>query len=109
MFNSQADASAAPESQPAAGAGLTQHRLCIQQIGGKAVSQVYMLSFHTINPSYQVHVAVPDVRIPLFESKELFHKWHPLMVGLRRNPAIRMLIRAKPDGSGPLGDMCGCC
>eukprot|EP00965_Chrysotila_dentata_P204356 6182280-Pleurochrysis_carterae.AAC.3 len=26
MFNSQADASAAPESQPAAGAGLTQHR-----------------------------------------------------------------------------------
>jgi len=99
----------ADPAQPPAAAGLQQHRLCIQQVGGKTMSQVYMLSFHTIDPTYQVHVAVPDIRIPLFESKELFHKWHPLMVGLRRNPRIRMLIRAKPDGSGPLGDMCGCC
>ena len=88
---------------------LQQHRLVLQLTGGKTSSQVYMLSFHTIDPTYQVHVAVPDHRMPLFESKELFHKWHPLMNGLQSNPTIRMLVRVKPDGSGPLGDMCGCC
>jgi len=98
-------AEAAPPSSPT----LQQHRLNIRLAGGNAASQVYTLSFHTVNPTYQVHIAVPDHRTPVFESKETFHRWHPLVIGLQRDPKIRMLIRVKPDGSGPLGDMCGCC
>ena len=29
--------------------------------------------------------------------------------GLEEEGKVRMLVRVKPDGSGPLGDMCGCC
>ena len=71
--------------------------------------QVYMLSFHTVEPTFQVHVQVPDHRIPIFQSRETFHPYHPLMTTLRLKARVRVLVRAKPDGSGPLGDMCGCC
>ena len=33
---------------------ITQHRLVFQLVGGKSASQIYMLSFHTIDPAYQV-------------------------------------------------------
>jgi hypothetical protein len=88
---------------------LQQYRVVLQLVGGKTASQVYTMSFHTIAPSYQVHVAVPDHRMPVFESKEMVHRWHPLLAGLQKQPSVRMLVRIKPDGSGPLGDMCGCC
>lgn len=107
-----AAAAAAPASAPAPESKqestLQQHKIVLQLVG-KGTSQVYHLSFHTINPNYQVHVKVPDHRIPIFESQELVHKWHAMIVGLKETPAIRMLVRIKPDGSGPLGDMCGCC
>ena len=88
---------------------LAQHRMVLQLVGGKTSSQIYMLSFHTIDPTYQVHVAVPDHRIPVYESRETFHRWHPLMTGLQEKSRVRMLVRVKPDGSGPLTEMCGCC
>eukprot|EP00123_Amoebidium_parasiticum_P012042 comp21078_c0_seq1/m.28394 comp21078_c0_seq1/g.28394 ORF comp21078_c0_seq1/g.28394 comp21078_c0_seq1/m.28394 type:complete len:810 (-) comp21078_c0_seq1:43-2472(-) len=88
---------------------MEQHRMNIYLVGGKVSSQVYRVSFHSINPNYQVHVPVPDHRIPFYPTKEVFHQWHPLMQGLRREPKLRFLIRVKPDGSGPLGEMCGCC
>ncbi|CAM9131277.1 unnamed protein product [Phaeothamnion confervicola] len=88
---------------------LHQHRLAIQLVGGKGASQVYQLSFHSIDPTYQVHVPVPDHRMPVFTTREVFHQYHPLMAGLKLRPRLRFLIRVKPDGSGPLGDMCGCC
>jgi len=47
--------------------------------------------------------------MPTFASRETFHRWHPLMARLQERPRVRMLIRVKPDGSGPLTDMCGCC
>jgi len=94
---------------PPAGDGLASHRIVLQLVGGKNCSQVYMLSFHTIDPTYQVHVAVPDHRIPIYQSRETFHRYHPLMSCLQSKARIRVLVRAKPDGSGPLGDMCGCC
>ena len=58
-----------------------------------------------------MHIAVPDHRIPIYESTELVHRWHPLFNSLRNAqvPSVRMLVRIKPDGSGPLGEMCGCC
>ena len=108
-------AAAAPAAEegdgtvPAAGAELVQHRLVLQLVGGKGASRVYMISFHTIDPTFQVHVGVPDHRMPLYESKETFHRYHPLMAALKREGKVRMLVRVKPDGSGPLGDMCGCC
>ena len=88
-----------------------KHRLVFQLVGGKTASQVYMLSFHTVHPDYQVHVKVGDHRMPKFASRETFHCWHPLFASLEHSasPRVRMLIRVKPDGSGPLGDMCGCC
>ena len=92
-----------------AGAALPQHRMVLQLVGGSAASQVYTLSFHTVHPSYQVHIKVADHRTPIYRSREVFHKWHPLMASLRVLPSIRMLVRVKPDGSGPLVDMCGCC
>ena len=52
---------------------------------------------------------VPDHRIPVYSSRETFHRWHPLMSSLAAKHRVRMLVRAKPDGSGPLTDMCGCC
>jgi len=88
---------------------LRQHRLVLQLVGGKSATQVYLLSFHTISPLYQIHVKVPDHRIPQYASRETFHQWHPLLASLRQTPRVRMLVRVKPDGSGPLPDMCGCC
>ena len=122
MTDSAAAAAAAPAPGGAAGAPapspamnmpmtpeLAQHRLVLQIVGGKTSSQVYMLSFHSIDLDYQVHVAVPDHRMPLYSSRETFHRWHPLMSGLEAKCRVRMLVRVKPDGSGPLTDMCGCC
>ena len=107
-----ANGGAAPpagDGTPSASSDLASHRLLLQLVGGKNPSQVYMLSFHTIDATYQVHIGVPDHRMPLYEAKELFHRYHPLMAGLRDTGRVRMLLRVKPDGSGPLGDMCGCC
>lgn len=57
-----------------------------------------------------MHMAqVPDHRIPIYQSRETFHRFHPLMASLQQKARVRVLVRAKPDGSGPLGDMCGCC
>jgi len=94
---------------PDAAEALASHRMVLQLVGGKNCSQVYMLSFHTIDPTYQVHVAVPDHRIPIYQSRETFHRYHPLMSSLQEKARVRVLVRAKPDGRGPLGDMCGCC
>ena len=88
---------------------LPHHRMVLQLVGGKTATQIYTLSFHTVSPLYQLHVNVPDHRIPLFASRETFHPWHPLITSLWGEPRVRMLVRVKPDGSGPLTDMCGCC
>ena len=82
--------------------------IVIQSIG-RSASQVYQLSFHSIHSDYQFHVKVPDHRMPIYETKERFHRYHAVLDALRRELKIRVLIRVKPDGSGPLGDMCGCC
>eukprot|EP00668_Euglena_longa_P046556 GGOE01062241.1.p1 GENE.GGOE01062241.1~~GGOE01062241.1.p1 ORF type:complete len:798 (-),score=309.62 GGOE01062241.1:322-2655(-) len=88
---------------------IEQHKMVIQLIGGKSSSQVYMMSFHSIHPEYQLHIMVPDNRMPFIEPDVVFHKWHPMMNQLRQVPRLRFLIRVKPDGSGPLDTMCGCC
>ncbi|CAM9188744.1 unnamed protein product, partial [Hapterophycus canaliculatus] len=100
---------AAPADGASARSALPLHRLMIQTVGGRSCSQVYGLSFHSISPSFQVHVQVPDHRVPYFQTDQLFHKWHPLMENLRTEPRLRFLVRMKPDGSGPLDNMCGCC
>eukprot|EP00752_Nemacystus_decipiens_P002170 g2066.t1 len=101
----------APTGLGAGGAGsaLPLHRLMIQTVGGRSCNQVYGLSFHSISPSFQVHVQVPDHRMQYFQTDQLFHRWHPLMESLRAEPRLRFLVRMKPDGSGPLDNMCGCC
>eukprot|EP00911_Craspedida_sp_UC1_P002012 UC1_evm1s1552 len=81
----------------------------MQIVGGKSASQVYSLSFHSIDPCFQAHVPVPDHRNPVVESTEIFNKFHPLFSTLRSTNRLRMLCRVMPDGSGLLGDMCGCC
>ncbi|CAM9141456.1 unnamed protein product [Ectocarpus sp. 12 AP-2014] len=98
-----------PAASSGSGSALPLHRLMIQTVGGRSCSQVYGLSFHSISPSFQVHVQVPDHRVPYFQTDQLFHKWHPLMESLRAEPRLRFLVRMKPDGSGPLDNMCGCC
>jgi len=85
------------------------HRASIQLVGGKSSSHVYAIFFHTIDPTYQVHIPIADHRQPIFPTKEVFHQWHPLMAGLKRRPRLRFLIRLKPSESGPLDAMCGCC
>ncbi|CAM9226447.1 unnamed protein product [Heterosigma akashiwo] len=99
------------EGGPGAGAGggVQQYHLALHIIGGKAPSQVYQLSLHSIDPTYQVHVKVEDHRMPYIETENIFHKWHPLVTALKAEPRLRFLVRVKPDGTGPLGDMCGCC
>lgn len=103
------EAAAAAPAAPSPTNELASHRMVLQLVGGKSASQIYTLSFHTIDPTYQVHIGVPDHRMPLYEANETFHKYHPLFAGLRATGRVRMLVRVKPDGSGPLGDMCGCC
>jgi len=88
---------------------MTVHRLSLQLVGGKTSSHVYQIFFHTIDPAYQVHINVPDHRVPIFPTRETFHQWHPVMDGLRRRPRLRFLIRLKSMESGPLDAMCGCC
>ncbi|RHY32219.1 hypothetical protein DYB32_002748 [Aphanomyces invadans] len=85
------------------------YRLVFQLTGGKTSSQVYQVSFHSIHPAFQVHVAVPDHRMPRAESKEVFYPGHPLLHAVQTEHALRFVVRVKPDGSGPLGEMCGCC
>ena len=91
------------------GASIVQHRLVLQMVGGKNATQVYLLSVHTVSPLYQVHIKVPDHRMPSNATSETFHQWHPLLTSLRTSPRVRALVRIRPDGSGPLYDMCGCC
>jgi G3E family GTPase len=93
----------------AATVSMRQHRVSIQLVGGKSSNHMYAIFFHTIDPTYQVHISVPDHRMPIFPTKEVFHQWHPLMNGLKRRPRLRFLIRAKPSELGPLEAMCGCC
>ena len=95
-----------PASKPSL---LSQHRLVLQLIGGKTSSQIYTLSFSTIHPLYQCHIKVNDHRTPIYASSETFHPKHPIFTALRTSPRVRMLIRVRPDGSGPMPDMCGCC
>eukprot|EP00913_Durusdinium_trenchii_P027629 g25911.t1 len=85
------------------------HRMSLQLVGGKSSSKIYQIFFHTVDPTYQVHINVPDHRQPIFPTNEVFHQWHPLMAGLRKRPRLRFLIRLKPMDSGPLDAMCGCC
>ncbi|KAH9100370.1 hypothetical protein LEN26_015891 [Aphanomyces euteiches] len=85
------------------------HRVVFQLTGGKTSSQIYQVSFHSIHPAFQVHVAVPDHRMPRAESKEVFYPGHPLLHALRTEHRLRFVVRVKPDGSGPLGEMCSCC
>lgn len=89
--------------------GMQLHRLSLQLVGGKSSSHIYQIFFHTIDPTYQVHINVPDHRMPIFPTKEVFHQWHPLMNGLKERPRLRFLTRLKPMESGPLDAMCGCC
>jgi hypothetical protein len=89
--------------------GVSQHRLSLQLVGGKSSNHMYAIFFHTIDPAYQVHISVPDHRMPIFATKEVFHQWHPLMNGLKVRPRLRFLLRAKPSELGPLEAMCGCC
>jgi len=97
-----------PEENPDT-PSLSLHRMSIQLVGGKTSNFVYAIFFHTINPTYQVHISVPDHRVPIFPTKEVFHQWHPLMSGLQRWPRLRFLLRLKQSDSGPLDAMCGCC
>lgn len=93
------------EEQP----GLVLHRMTLQLVGGKTSNHVYQIFFHTIDPTYQVHVNVPDHRTPIFPTREVFHQWHPVMAGLKQRPRLRFLLRLKSMESGPLDAMCGCC
>jgi G3E family GTPase len=88
---------------------LEQYRLYIQTVGGRSCSQVYLLSFGSIHPHFQTHIQVPDHRMPYFETDQTFHKYHPLFAAMRADGFLRFLIRVKPDGSGPLDTLCGCC
>lgn len=88
---------------------LHMHRLTLQLVGGKSSSRVYQIFFHTVDPHYQVHINVPDHRVPIFPTKEVFHQWHPLMSGLKKRPRLRFLMRLRPMDSGPLDALCGCC
>jgi len=89
--------------------GMNMHRLSLQLVGGKSSARTYAIFFHTIDPKYQVHINVPDHRVPIFPTKEVFHHWHPLMAGLRHRPRLRFLVRLKGLEKGPLDAMCGCC
>jgi len=98
-----------PEVQGEEGGGMNMHRLSLQLVGGKTSSHIYQIFFHTVDPTYQVHINVPDHRTPIFPTKEVFHQWHPLMAGLKQRPRLRFLLRLKSMESGPLDAMCGCC
>eukprot|EP00931_Biecheleriopsis_adriatica_P086094 TRINITY_DN6081_c0_g1_i1.p1 TRINITY_DN6081_c0_g1~~TRINITY_DN6081_c0_g1_i1.p1 ORF type:complete len:804 (+),score=178.45 TRINITY_DN6081_c0_g1_i1:38-2413(+) len=98
-----------PESSEEEGAMKNMHRMSLQLVGGKSSTKIYQIFFHTVDPTYQVHINVPDHRQPIFPTNEVFHQWHPLMAGLKKRPRLRFLMRLKPMDSGPLDAMCGCC
>jgi hypothetical protein len=111
-FESHSAAAQTLEGAPAddsAPIELPRHRVAVQIIGGHLSSQIYVLSCHSVEPSYQVHVSIPDHRIAVHWSQDAFHRHHPLMASLEKQASIRMLLRIRPDGSGPLVGMCGCC
>eukprot|EP01084_Bolivina_argentea_P035492 65833_1 len=86
-----------------------QYCVSIQTIGGRSCSQVYMISFHSVDPSFQIHVSIPDHRMPIVASTQLVHWYHPLFTRMKESSRLRFLVRIKPDGSGPLDNLCGCC
>ncbi len=108
----------APNGDEAEGSGaasvvdsftVDQYRVSIQTIGGRSCSQVYMASFHSVDPSFQVHVTIPDHRMPIVASTQLVHWYHPLFTRMKESSRLRFLVRIKPDGTGPLDNLCGCC
>jgi hypothetical protein len=90
-----------------------RQRLCMQLVGGKSSTGVYQLSFHSVHPLFQIHLAVDDHRRPLVETEQFFHRLHPLWAALQSaaDPTLRCLVRMKPLNSaeGRLQNMCGCC
>uniref|UniRef100_A0A0G4FCK2 CobW C-terminal domain-containing protein n=1 Tax=Chromera velia CCMP2878 TaxID=1169474 RepID=A0A0G4FCK2_9ALVE len=84
-------------------------RVRVQTIGGRSASQVYICALHSVCASFQLHIAVPDHRIPIFDAGVNLFKGHPLLSEMERMSRLRFLLRVKPDGSGPLEQMCGCC
>lgn len=88
---------------------LERFEMKLQMNPNKSASQIYQLSVHTMMPDFQVHIAVSDHTVAFHAPNEDFHRWHPLMACVQNQPGMRILVRMKPDGSGPLGDMCGCC
>merc|ERR1719209_276963 len=49
---------------------MSLHRMSLQLVGGKTSNHIYQIFFHTVDPMYQVHIAVPDHRIPIFPTNE---------------------------------------
>ncbi len=88
---------------------IEQYCVSIQTIGGRSCSQVYMASFHSVDPSFQIHVSIPDHRMPIVASTQLVHWYHPIFTRMKESSRLRFLVRVKPDGSGPLDNLCGCC
>ena len=83
-----------PESSATATTGeVRRHSLAMQLLGGSSLSQAYLASFHTVDPDFQVHIAVPDLCAPLFKARESFHRWHPLFCRLRERSTVRVLVR----------------
>ena len=89
---------------------IEQHRVGVTCSGGRACVLKYHMSIHSIHPDYQLHLPLQiESRSGTAESDAVFHKWHPLMAQVRAVPRLQLLVRVKPDGSGPLERMCGCC
>ncbi len=118
LIQPAASQSAPPKGDDAEGSGSTsvvdpfavdQYCVSIQTIGGRSCSQVYMASFHSVDPSFQIHVTIPDHRMPIVASTQLVHWYHPLFTRMKESSRLRFLVRIKPDGTGPLDNLCGCC
>eukprot|EP01062_Namystynia_karyoxenos_P019316 TRINITY_DN17253_c0_g1_i1.p1 TRINITY_DN17253_c0_g1~~TRINITY_DN17253_c0_g1_i1.p1 ORF type:complete len:901 (+),score=293.26 TRINITY_DN17253_c0_g1_i1:70-2703(+) len=104
-----ADKQPGDEAAPAAGAAaFLQYRLVMRNVR-TVTENVYMAFFHSIDPTFQVHIPIKDHRVPYTEADLMLHKWHPLITSVQRSGKVRFLARIKPDGSGPLDAMCGCC
>ncbi|CAJ1336630.1 unnamed protein product [Effrenium voratum] len=59
-----------PEESKEDGAMKNLHRMSLQLVGGKSSTKIYQIFFHTVDPTYQVHINVPDHRQPIFPTNE---------------------------------------
>lgn len=84
------------------------HRMAAQIVVDEPLRHVYAITMECAFDQ-SVRLEMTDHRVVACEALVTMDASHPILRALQAQGCLRMLVRVKPDGSGPLDRMCGCC